>query len=216
MPLGVESDPFARRHFGASPGGKTVDAGTMPAGTVEPPAVPAHRNRPPAAPSSNHPRPAAGRSRKTRASSAHTAPPALAFFFLPRLPARRPAPRAEQPEADHPRQPDEDGGKIAPPAHPPRCPDQQQTAHHQQHRRPCPPAPTTCTEQQPAAHRLPCQTPNSPQPKAQSTAHRQPYTPAASLSRQNPAEQPKTPRPGPAPEGSDSLLYATTLPKYSL
>ena len=57
---------------------------------------------------------------------------------------------------------------------------------------------------------------NSSQPKAQSTAHRQPYTPAANLSRQHPTEQPKTPRPGPAPEGSDSLLYAISLPKYNL
>lgn len=208
MPLGVESDPFARRHFGASPGRKTVDAGT-----VEPPAAPAHRNRPPAAPSSNHPRPGAGRSRKTRTSSAHTAPPALVFFFLPRFRARsrRRGPRSRKPtsRARPMRTPGRSRRPRTRPAAPisSRPPTASSTAAHARQRQP--PAPSS-RQQRTTYHARPQQL------TTQSTAHRQPYTPAANLSRQHPTEQPKTPRPGPAPEGSDSLLYAISLPKYSL
>lgn len=135
------------------------------------------------------------------------------FLFAP---VSRPfsPPRAEELEADKPRPPDEDAGKIAPPAHPPRCPDQQQTAHRQQHRRPCPPAPTTCTEQPPAAHHLPCQisTAHNPKPKAQHTASptHPPPTSAAST-------QPNSPkRPAPAQRRRGQILYSTLYRSTSI
>lgn len=191
MPLGVESDPFARRHSGASPGRKTVDAGT-----VEPPAAPAHRNRPPAAPSSNHPRPGAGRSRKTRTSSAHTAPPALVFFFLPRFRARsrRRGPRSWKPtsRARPMRTPGRSRRPRTRPAAPisSRPPTASSTAAHARQRQP--PAPSS-RQQHTTYHARPQQlTTQSPKHSTPPALHtrRQPQPPAPNRTAQNAPPRP--------------------------
>lgn len=88
MPLSEESDPFARRHFAGSSGGETVSpwngsgwncaGGNCAAGLV-PTACPRSAPPPPrAAPPPGTTTPA---EKQSQSSSAHTAPPALAFSF---------------------------------------------------------------------------------------------------------------------------------------
>ena len=158
--------------------------------------MPAHRNRPPAAPSSNHPRPGAGRSRKTRTSSAHTAPPALVFFFLPRFRARsrRRGPRSWKPTscARPMRTPGRSRRPRTRPAAPisSRPPTASSTAAHARQRQP--PAPSS-RQQRTTYHARPQQlTIQSPKHSTPPALHtrRQPQPPAPHRTAQNAPPRP--------------------------